>query len=151
LKIGDMRAVAQSGRRSTRPGRRAIEIRAPPRPNSGLLHPVFLGVFLGTAVLCVLLVLRALLHANDAATWWLVVGAAAYLIGTFGVTVVVNVPMNNALARAEASAAVAAAQWPAYVVPWVRWNHFRTVMGIVAALSFTMGAVQWARAGASSA
>ncbi|CAN7659159.1 MULTISPECIES: DUF1772 domain-containing protein [unclassified Variovorax] len=119
--------------------------------NVTIQNPVFLGVFAGTALLCAVLVLRALLHANDAATWWLVVGAAAYLIGTFGVTMVFNVPMNNTLARAEASEAVAAVQWPAYVGPWVRWNHLRTVMGVLAALSFTVAAVQWARAGASGA
>ncbi|CAN7642582.1 DUF1772 domain-containing protein [Variovorax sp. LjRoot290] len=119
--------------------------------NVTIQNPVFLGVFVGTAVLCGVLVLRALLHANDAATWWLLIGAAAYLIGTFGVTMVFNVPMNNTLARAEASAVVAAVQWPAYVGPWVRWNHLRTVMGVLAALSFTVAAVQWARAGASGA
>lgn len=119
--------------------------------NVTIQNPVFLGVFAGTALLCAVLVLRALLHANDAATWWLLIGAAAYLIGTFGVTMVFNVPMNNTLARAEASAAVAAVQWPAYVGPWVRWNHLRTVMGVLAALSFTLAAVQSGRAGTSGA
>jgi len=113
--------------------------------NVTIQNPVFLGVFAGTAVLSAVLVLLALLQPGGTATWCLVAGAVAYLVGTFGVTVVFNVPMNNALAQAQPSAAVAAVQWPAYVGRWVQWNHVRVVMGIVAALSFTWGAVQLGR------
>jgi uncharacterized membrane protein len=56
------------------------------------------------------------------------------------VTIAVNVPLNNRLAAIEATAAEAAAIWTDYVEKWVRWNHLRTLMGVVAAFSFTLAA-----------
>ncbi|MBT2298929.1 hypothetical protein J7E70_00490 [Variovorax paradoxus] len=55
------------------------------------------------------------------------------------------------IARLLFAFSTSAVQWPAYAGPWVRWNHLRTVMGVLAALSFTMATVQSARAGASGA
>ncbi|SEL42519.1 Uncharacterized membrane protein [Variovorax sp. YR750] len=117
--------------------------------NVVILNPVFLGIFVGTAVLGVVLGLRAVLTPAGWISVWLIVGALAYVVGSFALTRIVNVPMNDALARADATAAVAAVQWPAYVEPWLRWNHVRTVASIVAALAFTLAAVQMSRATAA--
>jgi uncharacterized membrane protein len=53
---------------------------------------------------------------------------------------IVNVPLNNRLAATDTAAMDAAKVWTDYVDRWVRWNHLRTLMGIVAALSFTLAA-----------
>jgi uncharacterized membrane protein len=67
-----------------------------------------------------------------------VFGAALYLVGTFGVTMVFNVPRNNALARLEPADSVAA--WRRYVQEWTWWNHVRTLAAVLAAalLSFEL-------------
>ncbi|MGJ7498795.1 DUF1772 domain-containing protein [Variovorax sp. ZT5P49] len=113
--------------------------------NAVILNPLFLGIFVGTALLGVVLGLRAVFAPGGWTSVWLIVGALAYVVGSFALTRIVNVPMNDALARADATAAVAAVQWPAYVEPWLRWNHVRTVASIAAALAFMMAAIQLGR------
>lgn len=53
-----------------------------------------------------------------------------------------NVPLNNRLAAADVSAAGARTVWSNYTSAWLRWNHVRTVMSAIAALSF-MFAATW--------
>jgi len=93
--------------------------------NVTVLNPLFLALFFGTAALCALLLLPR---------WespFALGGAALYLIGTFGVTVVFNVPRNNALARLEPADSVSA--WRRYVQEWTWWNHVRTLAAVAAA------------------
>jgi len=105
-----------------------------------ILNPVFLGIFLGTALLSMALALSGLLRWQAPGSIWMLVGAACYLIGTFGVTITVNVPLNDRLASADVAAAESRLFWSAYVERWLRWNHLRTLMGAVATTSFTLAA-----------
>jgi uncharacterized membrane protein len=65
--------------------------------NIAVLNPIFLGVFLGTAVGCVILVVSALLRWHRLGAACVLVGSALYLLGTFLVTGVFNVPCDDAL------------------------------------------------------
>ena len=97
--------------------------------NVTVLNPLFLALFLGTAAACVVLVffsIQAPLRLS---------GAALYLVGTFGVTIVFNVPRNNALARLDPASSVSA--WRRYVQEWTWWNHVRTLAAVAAAALFT--------------
>src|SRR4051812_36343611 len=93
-------------------------------------------VFLGTALLCVGAIVVALLHRHDPASAFWLVGAIAYVAGTFMVTMFFNVPRNNALAALAPASAETAAYWRDYLVTWTRWNHVRTLAALLAALSF---------------
>lgn len=115
--------------------------------NRVILNPVFLGIFVGTAVLSLLLLVWSGMNLRHPAAPWLLIAALAYLVGSFGLTRALNVPLNITLDRLQASAAIAATQWPAYVGPWLRWNHVRTAASIVATLGFMWGAVQAGRVG----
>ena len=109
--------------------------------NSAILIPAFFLAFFGTALLSLLLAALALLGGVGAATLPIVVGAVAYLSGAIVVTMAVNVPLNNRLARFRPEAGDdAAAAWRGYRVPWTRWNHVRTVTSLVAAASFAWAA-----------
>lgn len=66
-----------------------------------------------------------------------VVAAALYLGGSIGVTILGNVPLNNALAEAAVDTPEAAALWSRYLVEWTRWNTVRTVASAAAAALFT--------------
>lgn len=68
----------------------------------------------------------------------LLVGSALYLFGSFGLTMVANVPRNDALAELEPGTPEAAAYWPVYVREWTLWNHVRTVASAGAALSYVL-------------
>ena len=78
--------------------------------NSAILNPLFLILFMGTALSCV--VAAVLSPFTDSGRWALIVaGAVLYVVGCFAVTVTLNVPLNDALAAADSSSAAAVATW----------------------------------------
>jgi uncharacterized membrane protein len=101
--------------------------------NVAVLNPMFLGLFLGTAVGCVILFVSALLTWQKPGAAWVLVGSALYLSGTFLVTAVFNVPRNGALATLNPESAESARFWTEYVAGWTLWNHVRTIAAIAAA------------------
>jgi uncharacterized membrane protein len=101
--------------------------------NVVVLNPLFLGLFMGTALACAVLFVYALMHRQAPGALYLAAGSVCYVVGTFGVTMVFNVPRNNALARLEPSGVEAAGFWRGYVSGWTMWNHVRTIAGLVAA------------------
>ena len=66
--------------------------------NVVVLNGWFLGVFLGTAAACAVAILVALLRWQAPGSGYLLVGGLLYLVGTLLVTMVCNVPRNDALA-----------------------------------------------------
>lgn len=99
--------------------------------NLKILNPLFVLLFLGTALVCVALTWLVGAGAAGPAGPWLVAGSVAYLAGPLAVTMAFNVPLNERLAVGPIAAA--AAFWPAYELSWTRWNHVRTVFAVVAA------------------
>lgn len=98
--------------------------------NVVIINPMFLGVFLGTGVVCAVLAVRSIFGWQDPGSAWILVGALLYLVGCLGVTMVFNVPMNNALAANPESV------WTNYLSTWTLWNHVRTAASLGAAASF---------------
>jgi hypothetical protein len=69
---------------------------------------------------------------------WLLAGSLFYLVGIIAVTIIFNVPLNDALAAAGADTPEGAALWTRYLTEWTAWNHVRTVSGIAALACFIM-------------
>jgi len=113
-------------------------LRAMQSINLAVLNPVFLGTFVGTAVISAATAAVALTRLAEPASRWSVAGALAYLLGAFAVTIVFNVPLNNALERASADDPSAEQVWRRFVVVWTRWNHVRTAAAIVAMLALIL-------------
>jgi uncharacterized membrane protein len=67
--------------------------------------------------------------------WWLA-GGALYLIGTIFVTIVFNVPRNDALAALVPASSDAGTFWADYLSSWTAWNHLRTIAALAAAVSY---------------
>lgn len=103
------------------------------RINVVVLNPLFLGTFMGTAVLGVGGAIHSILSWHAARSPLLLVAALLYVLGSFAVTIACNVPMNNRLARLEPASAEAAAYWPVYLRDWSRWNHVRTAASLASA------------------
>ncbi|ASV85775.1 hypothetical protein CES85_1709 [Ochrobactrum quorumnocens] len=101
--------------------------------NITVINGTFFAAFFGTAVLCLAIIALGLLGFGSLSKW-VMIGAAVYLIGTIGVTMVLNVPLNNQLAAIDANAATSADVWLAYVRDWTLWNHVRTGAALIAAL-----------------
>jgi uncharacterized membrane protein len=106
--------------------------------NVTVLNPLFLGVFLGTALGCVILTVSSVLMWQKPGTAFLLAGSALYLLGTVLVTIVCNVPRNEALAILDPTSAEAARLWAQYVASWTAWNHVRTVAALAASIAFIM-------------
>ena len=106
--------------------------------NVTAVMPAFMLVFVGSAVLCAVLAVVTFVLWPDDGRVELLLGSALYLFGSFGVTMVANVPRNDALMKLEAGTQEAADYWPTYVREWTMWNHVRTVASAAATVSFVL-------------
>ena len=106
--------------------------------NRAALTPAFMLVFAGSAVVCAMIAVVTFVVWPDEGKAELLLGSVLYLFGSFGLTLVANVPRNEALARLEPGTAEAATYWPVYVREWNRWNHVRTLVSAVAAVVFVL-------------
>ena len=106
--------------------------------NVAIINPVFLAAFFGTAVACVLVMIASFLRWHDFGAVYLLSGAALYLVGTFLVTLVFNVPKNNALASVAPANPESASLWTDYLSKWTAWNHIRAAAALAAATSLTI-------------
>lgn len=103
------------------------------RINLVVLNPLFLGVFVGTALLAVGCAIAAYIPWTTLRSSLLLAAAAFYLVGCFLVTMRLNVPMNDRLADLDSESSQAAEYWPVYVREWSRWNHVRTAASLASA------------------
>jgi uncharacterized membrane protein len=106
--------------------------------NIAVINPWFMTAFLGTAATCLFLAVSSLLKWHQPGAIHVLVGSLLYLIGTFLVTMVGNVPLNDALAIADPNSTEGAKLWASYLTNWTLWNHVRTVAAIAASASFTI-------------
>ncbi len=106
--------------------------------NLAILNPLFLVVFLGTAIVCLPLAIYALLHWAEPGSRWMLAGALLDLVGSLAVTVVCNIPRNDALAAVDPTSAEGTRLWRDFLGSWTAWNHVRTIMTIAATASFVI-------------
>jgi uncharacterized membrane protein len=114
--------------------------------NVVVLNRTFLGVFTGTAVLCSIAAVLSMVGWSMAGSKLRIAGSALYVIGTFIVTMVYNVPLNDGMAKISPDAAEAAQLWSQYVSQWTPWNTVRTLAALAAAALLTISLVQGASA-----
>ena len=104
--------------------------------NRAILNPAFYLIFFGSLIT---LVVSTFQQFQAGFTFWLLAAAAVtYLIGTFGVTGLGNVPLNNsldALELGELSIDALASTRRQYEVKWNRLHMIRTVFAV---LSFAL-------------
>jgi uncharacterized membrane protein len=106
--------------------------------NVVVINPLFMTAFLGTAAACILLAVSSLLRWREPGAAYLLAGGLLYFVGTFLVTMLFNVPRNNALAAVAPASAEGARLWADYVRSWTAWNHVRTAASIAAAALLTI-------------
>lgn len=114
-------------------------IRAMQAINVTVINPLFLGIFIGTALLLLGLAVVAGLNLGQPGAVHVLAGAALYVLGCFAVTMVCNVPLNNALAAVDPASADGAALWARYLRDWVFWNHVRTAASLAGAVVLVLG------------
>ncbi|WP_274425192.1 anthrone oxygenase family protein [Chelativorans sp. YIM 93263] len=110
--------------------------------NNVVLNPIFLLLFFGTAFLSAVIIGASLLGSVGSGAVLAAGGGAAYLVCIIGVTIIFNVPMNNALALVVPATAEGAAVWAHYLQRWTWWNHVRTLGGILSLGCFMIALIQ---------
>ncbi|WP_442783780.1 anthrone oxygenase family protein [Collimonas fungivorans] len=108
--------------------------------NITVLNPLFLLLFLGTAVVCAALAVFAIFRWQQPYAGWLLAGGLSYLAGGFLVTMGCNVPLNNALAMVDPSKPESSQVWQNYLSVWTSWNHVRTLCCLLASALFIIAA-----------
>ncbi|WP_324783624.1 DUF1772 domain-containing protein [Streptomyces sp. H51] len=106
--------------------------------NVTAVTPAFMVVFVGSAVLCSVIAVVTFVLWPDDGTVELLVGSALFLLGSFGVTMVANVPRNDTLLGLDPETPEAAAYWPSYVREWTRWNHVRMIASAGTAVAYVL-------------
>lgn len=108
-------------------------IRAMQSINRAAITPLFMLALLGTALVCLVLIVWAIRSWHQPGARLVLAGAALYLAGVIAVTFAGNVPLNDALDTVRPEAADAAREWADFLSSWSALNHARTVAGIAAA------------------
>jgi uncharacterized membrane protein len=106
--------------------------------NMAAVTPLFLVALLGTAVLSVAAAVLALFRLAEPGGVAMLVGGLLYLACGMVVTIVVNIPRNDALAALDPDDEDAAGLWTRYLAEWTGWNHVRAVGSLAAATSFML-------------
>jgi uncharacterized membrane protein len=108
--------------------------------NLVVLNPIFFAAFFGTAAACLFLVVAAWTNWHTPGSHLIMAGSVFYLAGSIVVTIVFNVPLNEALKAVDANSPEGQRMWTRYLAEWVRWNHVRTVTCLASAILLTVAA-----------
>ena len=100
--------------------------------NITIINPGFMLIFFGTGIASIVLMILLFLQPLNSSHFYWLGGTLLYLIGTLGVTMFRNVPLNNQLAIAVPETEEAACLWEKYLTDWTFWNHVRTITGVIA-------------------
>jgi uncharacterized membrane protein len=114
--------------------------------NIVIVNPLFIGVFLGTAVVSAVAAILGVFRWELPRSGYLLAGAILYIAGSLLVTMIFNVPLNNALVAADPSSSSGQELWKNYLTNWTFWNHIRTVASLATLVSFILALGAEARA-----
>ena len=106
--------------------------------NVVIQNPAFLGVFIGTSLLSSALAVMSFLDWRPGASAYVLAGAVLYVVASFLLTIVFNLPLNNALDAADATTAGGQEVWKNYLTTWTVWNHVRTIASVLATAAFAI-------------
>jgi len=104
--------------------------------NVTVITPSFMLVFLGTAVLSLLLAGASLFYWASPGARLAFGGGVLYLVGCFGVTMAFNVPLNDRLAAVEP--AQVPTLWAHYLDAWTKWNTVRTIAPVLSMVALLL-------------
>jgi len=110
--------------------------------NREVFRWVFMTLFLGMAAISAFIMVHSALYLAGGPGTLILVGALVYLFGCFAITVIFNVPMNQALADMDLSAEATRDFWTGTYLPrWTMWNTIRMLACILAATMMLFGLV----------
>jgi uncharacterized membrane protein len=108
--------------------------------NVTVITPSFMVLFMGSALLGIVVGGWALLSISQTDSQLVLLACLLYVVGCFGVTMAFNVPLNNGLA--VTSPAEGSVFWQNYLRTWTMWNTVRTASSALAAIVFVAVALR---------
>ena len=122
-----------------------VAIAAMQAMNASVRNAAFAPAFFGTAPAFLLTALVT--RKNHRAAWLFLAAGLIYGLAAMGLTMAINVPMNETLAATAipADPAQAAEIWQAYSQPWQMWNQIRTATSGAAFLAGLAGLIALSR------
>ena len=109
--------------------------------NVTVINPAFMTALFGTGLLCLIAAAMALGSLGTLDGKLILAAALLYVIGCDGVTMALNVPLNNALTTTPVGTPEGAALWTRYLRDWTFWNSVRTAASFAAAILFVAAGV----------
>ncbi len=108
--------------------------------NVTVLNSIFITLFILTAICCLILAVLGIKIYGVSGSAFILAGCFFYLVGSFLVTMLFNVPLNESLKAATIPDQAAATEvWQHYMSSWIFWNHVRTIFSALASVSFLFG------------
>ena len=104
--------------------------------NTTIVQSLFMPFFLGTTLASLTLAIVAILRWGEPGATAMAAGGVLYVLGMFVVTMIFNVPLNDALAAVHPASAEATKIWARYLNDWTLWNHVRTISSTAACVLF---------------
>jgi len=105
--------------------------------NRAILNPAFFIVFFGSPILLTLSTLLQYRVGQGPTFWWLLLALLLQVLGTFGVTILGNVPLNENLDEillSHLDEEQLKTLRKHYEGPWNRWHMVRTVASVASFL-----------------
>ena len=113
--------------------------------NREVFRTVFMVLLIGMSFLSLVLVGYAYLWVNSAVAIYVIPGGVIYFVGVFLVSLVFNIPMNNALEARDYREIEAATYWvETYLPRWTFWNYVRAISAAVSSACFLVALLQLA-------
>lgn len=111
--------------------------------NKKILNPLFGVIFFGTALMTLFLFIATLVSSEWNGRTYIISGSLLYLVGTFLVTIIFNVPLNDLLEKEDSTDYSSQQIWRSYIKKWTVWNHIRTVTAVGTLACFILGFKQF--------
>lgn len=109
--------------------------------NITVITPGFMTALFGTGLVCLIAAAMALGSLGALDGKLILAAALLYVVGCDGVTMALNIPLNNALAATPVGTPEGTALWTRYLKDWTFWNSVRTAASFAASILFVAAGV----------
>ncbi len=108
--------------------------------NKEVFRWVFMTLFIGLTPVSLIIAIYGGVFVGSLPGMIMAAAGLVYVLGCFGVTALCNVPMNEALAKMDASDHVTNEYWSqTYLPKWTQWNTIRTIACILSSALLLLG------------
>lgn len=108
--------------------------------NRAAPSPSFVAAIVGAGLVGLPAAYAELDHLDGSRARFLVLGALLSL-ASFGITVAINVPKNDALDRLDVEGATTTARWADYMTTWTRANSVRSLVSLASVVFYALSLV----------